>query len=81
VVDVRLGIGVAEHTLNMAGVHFHNQVADTDEVKARGAEHAKKGCRVRVSLVNNETRVRPMRWSRNARGGGAHRSSLERGSI
>ena len=26
----------------MAGIHFHNEVADADEMKAHGTEHAKK---------------------------------------
>jgi len=33
------GIGVAEHTLNMAG---KNEVADADEVKARGTDTRKR---------------------------------------
>jgi hypothetical protein len=34
---VRLDVGVAEHTFNIACVHFNNEIADANEVEAHHA--------------------------------------------
>ena len=41
-----LDVGVAEHTFNVACVYSDNEVADADEVKARGTERAEKAIKL-----------------------------------
>jgi len=39
---VRLDVGVAEHTFNVAGIDFNDKVADADKVEARGTERVEE---------------------------------------
>jgi len=39
---IQLDVGVTEHTFDVAGVNFDDEVADTDEVEAHGAECAEE---------------------------------------
>jgi len=35
---IRLDVGVTEHTFDVAGVDFDDEVADADEIETHGAE-------------------------------------------
>ena len=37
-----LDVGVAEHTFDITGVDFYDEIADADEVKVRSAERMKE---------------------------------------
>jgi len=40
--SVRLDIGVTEHTFDVAGIDFDDEVADTNKVEAHGVECAEE---------------------------------------
>jgi hypothetical protein len=39
---VRLDVGLAKHTFDVTCIHFDNEIADSDEMKAGGTERAEE---------------------------------------
>jgi hypothetical protein len=45
-----LYVGVAEHTFDVTSIHFNDEVADSDEMKAGGTERVEEPVKLELGL-------------------------------